>query len=129
MTKQWWYSQDEERWNGPCDSREEAIAVGRGDYGDESFMVMDAEQGYYDLTINSSQILELIEEQNEDESDPEGNNTFTEKLTPKQRVALESVINSAIERWVVDEKVDARAWAPTMGNPETIGETDGTATK
>ena len=123
--KQWWYSQDEERWNGPCDSREAAIADGRSDYDDESFMVVDAEQGHYDLSLSAVKVLEMIEEDNEENSDPDGNNTFTSKLTPKQIDVLFTMLNDAIAEWVLRESIDTRAWAfKNMGNPETIGETD-----
>jgi hypothetical protein len=56
----WWYSQDEERWNGPCDTRAEAVAEGRGEWDGEAFAVCEAEQGPYDLTLDHYDILERL---------------------------------------------------------------------
>ena len=116
----WWYSQDEERWNGPCSDREEAIELGRDEYPEESFMVMEAETGDYDLRLDSDTILERIADRNEDRSDPDGDPPLY-GTAPAQKKDLEAHVNNAIKRWAAKNRIDTRAWCFTkQGKPETI---------
>jgi broad specificity phosphatase PhoE len=116
----WWYSQDEERWNGPCSSREEAISEGRGEYDAESFMVMDAETGDYDMRLDVDTITERLSERNEDRSDPDGDPPLYQ-ITKEQGADLAAMVNAAIMRWVHKHRIDIRAWCFVKQSPhETI---------
>ena len=118
----WWYSQDEDRWNGPCSDREEAINEGRDNYDGESFMVMEAETGDFDMALDASTIFEALDGQNEDRVDPDGDYMLAD-VNDKQRADLAAMVNSAIMRWVHKHRIDIRAWAfKSQGKPETIPE-------
>lgn len=118
----WWYSQDEDRWNGPCSDREEAISEGRDNYNGEGFMVMEADTGDYDMTLDSAHILEKLADQNEDRGDPDGDAPLYQ-VTPTQSADLEAMVSSAIKRWVSKHRIDIRAWCfKTQGKPESIPE-------
>jgi hypothetical protein len=116
----WWYSQNEERWNGPCSDREEAIELGRDEYPGEGFMVMEAETGDYDLRVDADTLLERIADRNEDRSDPDGDPPL-HGVTPAQEKDLEAFVHNAIKRWARAHRIDIRAWCFTkQGNPESI---------
>lgn len=95
----WWHSQDEERWNGPEDTREGAIQAGKGDYNGEAFMVMEAENGSYHMRPDGGRLVELLDEMNEDMGDPDGDSPF-HGVTAEQQKALEEVVGAAIVGWV-----------------------------
>ena len=105
----WWYSQDEERWNGPCSDREEAISEGRDNYDNEAFMVMEAETGDYDMRLDVDTITECLADRNEDRSDPDGDPPLCQ-CTKVQNADLAAMVNTAIMRWVHKHRIDIRAW-------------------
>lgn len=118
----WWYSQDEDRWNGPCSDREEAIDLGRDEYNGEAFMVMEAETGDYDMRLSGDDLLERLNERNEDRSDPDGDPAFY-RVDPKVEKDLGDMVTAAIARWVRKHRIDTRAWCFTkQGKPESIPE-------
>ena len=106
----WWYSQDEERFNGPCSDREEAIAEGRCNYDGEGFMIVEADQGDYHIEVTGGDMLELLDGKNDDRGDPDGDPPFY-SVTDKQAADLAAMVNSAIKRWVHKHRIDVRAWA------------------
>lgn len=120
----WWYSQNEERWNGPCSDRDEAVSMGRDEYSGESFMVMEAETGEYDMRMSGDDILERLNERNEDRSDPDGDPAF-DRIAPKAEKDLGDMVTSAIARWVRKHRIDTTAFCfKKQGKPETIPEDD-----
>jgi len=106
---QWWYSQDEERWNGPCETREEAISEGRGEYDDEGFMVMEAEQGDYDLSISAERIFDFLADRNEELTDPDDGAVFSD-AKPEQKRDLEKAMAATIKAWADAHKLSYRAF-------------------
>ena len=56
----WGYSTSEypEIWNGNCDTREEAIAEGRAEFGGDEFWICDGTQPDTDRFINARGIIE-----------------------------------------------------------------------
>lgn len=122
---QWWYSQDEERWNGPCETREDAVAEGRGEYDDEAFMVMEAEQGDFDLSPGAYRILDWLDDHNSDLIDPDGDGCFG-SLSKEISDDLSEMVEATIKAWVAKHKLSARAFmftkqrgAETIPAPET----------
>lgn len=116
----WWYSQDEERWNGPCSDREEAISMGHDEYPGEGFMVMEAETGDYDMRLDGDDLLERINERNEDRADPDGDPPFY-RLAPAIEKDLGIMVSAAIARWVRKHRIDTRAFCfSKQGIPENI---------
>ena len=105
----WWYSQDEERWNGPCDCREDASSEGRGEYDEEPFMVLEAETGDYDMRLHEHHILEALYSLNEDRMDPDGDYMLAD-VTKEKKADLVARVNAAISDWVVANFIGIRAW-------------------
>ena len=116
----WWYTQDEEWWNGPCETREDAIADGREDYGADNFEICEAEQGMYG-TPRFYDIEELMNNINEERTDPNGDGIFHSGLRPEQEHALEHAVREAIQTWMEANGMRTTAWAfENMRNRETI---------
>ena len=112
----WWYSQDEERWNGPETSREAAIAEGRGEYPGEQFMIVEAETDDYDMTVDADLILDVISDRNEERTDPDGDGPF-DQVTRMQKDDLAMRVNAAIVTWVRVHNISIRAWAFVVQGP------------
>lgn len=108
----WWYSQSEERWNGPCESREEAISEGFGEYDDESFMVMQATQGDYDLSPHGDTILDWLEDINDDRVDPDGADMFG-PLSKEMKGDLSAMVSAAVRAWALKYKLSTTSFCFT----------------
>lgn len=118
---QWWYSDNEERWNGPCLDRDEAIEMGRDYYDDESFMVMEACQGDLHLHLDAYTVSEWLDENNHDLTDPDGDTVLVGIATEKQQRALVSALNIVIDHWIVENNIHTKAWSfKAQRNQETI---------
>lgn len=122
----WWYSQDEERYQGPCGTREEAIEIGRDAWGGEAFSVIEAEQDVIDFTFTDrhlTQWMETLEDDQSEKGDPESDVGLLHNLTNEQAERLRLDINDAISAWLQEEKIDTRAWSfKRSGDPERIPE-------
>lgn len=105
----WWYSQEEERWNGPCDSREEAICEGRSNYDGESFMVMQAENGEFDLNPGAYRIIDWLDDANCDLTDPDGDGVFG-GISKAARDDLAEMVEATIKAWTQKHKLSTRAY-------------------
>lgn len=117
----WWHSRCEERWEGPCDTREFAIADGHATYPGAAFMVMEASQGFYNLRVaRSYNIIEDIAEDNAERSDPDGDGALPD-VTKEQEQDLEVMLNDTIEAWAVKHKIDTVAFCfEKQGKAEII---------
>lgn len=117
----WWYSQDDERWNGPCDSRQEAIEKGRAYYRGEQFMVCEAETAPLNLRLTADTILEMFDGQNEDNVDPDCDPLFC-NLSMEARSDLERAVNVAISGWIEKYEIDTKGYRfEWSDNQESIG--------
>lgn len=101
----WYFSQDEERWNGGCVSRQEAIDEGIRAYGGDPFMVCRARLAPIRFAPSGWRILEMLDDLNEEALDPEGDGLFG-PVTKGQEAHLSCVVAAAIEGW-------ARYWNNT----------------
>ena len=117
----WWHTRHEdERWNGPYKTREDAIAGGRVEYGADNFEICEAEQGMY-RTPCFYEIEELMNNINEELIDPNGDGIFRAGLPPYKKIVLEHAVREAIQTWMELNGMRATAWAfENMRNQETI---------
>lgn len=116
----WWYTQDEERWNGPCETRAEAVAEGRGEYDDEGFMVCEAEQGELNLKISPYCIADWLDDENCDLTDPNGDDTFG-AVSKEIMDDLGEMVETTIKAWATKHKLDTTAFIFTkQGDIEKI---------
>jgi hypothetical protein len=118
----WWISTDEERYQGPYDSREEAIAVGTDDYGGDAFHICEATQGMLNLRpFWADDIYDRLQDVNEERVDPEDGELFRKSPTKEQDADLANMVNDAIEAWARKHNIDTRAWAfDSQRNSERI---------
>lgn len=114
----WWHSQNETRWEGPFDSREEAIAEGRGQYGGEGFLIREATLAEYDFDIDLDMYWESFDARNEEKADPDGDGpSATLALTAGQEADLENRINRAIGAWLDYHSINRTAFAFEQEGP------------
>lgn len=122
---QWWYSQDEERYCGPCASREDAVFEGFGEYDDEPFHVCEAKQGEIRTDIPAYRLLEYLDHLNEENVDPDGNGEVF-KTTNAQDRDLERIVGHAIRVWAVTNNLSLIGWSfEKSRNHEDIDVTSG----
>jgi hypothetical protein len=107
---QWWYSQDDERWNGPCKTRKSAIGEGLSEYGGEPFMVCEARRHDLSTDISAYRLLEWLDEANEEYIDGDGNGHAFDP-TPEQERDLEYSVEKAILQWAARNKIGLTGWA------------------
>lgn len=105
---QWYYSEDGERFNGPCATRDEAIAEGRREV-EGAFHILEATKGQFYFSIDNSTYFEMIDGQNEDQVDPEGNG-LSDSLTKEQADDLIQSVNAAIEAWKARTNFNEVPW-------------------
>lgn len=121
----WWYSQDEERYYGPCVSREEAIECGFGDYGDEPFHICEARKGKISTYIPAYRLLEYLDEANEEVIDQDGDGRAFDTTNEQDR-DLERVVEEAIRSLAVANKLSLVGWSfEETRNQESIDVTSG----
>lgn len=122
---QWWASSDEERYQGPYDSREEAIQVATGDEmgwceaEDESpaclnFYIVEAYHEPIQLSayISVSDMVERWEDGAFEElSDPDGGDSILEHITQVQWDDLETMLRDATRAWQARNKIVVTSFA------------------
>lgn len=117
----WWYSDNEERYSGPCSSREEAIEMGRDEYHGEQFIICEAFTSSYRLRVDYYSLMDLFDHHNQDLDDPDGDSTMNTIATGVQQRALIDAVNIAIDHWIVEHGINMRAFMfQGMRNEETI---------
>lgn len=118
MSKQWWYSQEDERWHGPCPTRDDAIASGRGEYGGEEFMVMEAETSTIDFHIDVDTWLESLDDFNSDVLDPEGDYFVADRVSAIARRDIEATLRDVVDRWISKHNIDTVGYTFSQRGPK-----------
>ncbi|ABF71332.1 p080 [Rhizobium phage 16-3] len=120
----WWAadSEDAEIFQGPYDSREEAIQVGETDFDGESFYVVEADKSVMSANIDGEALAERIMEElcdnNEECFGEDGPDDPWAKYDKPHR-SLSNAIEKAVEDWLAAHP--GKTWSfGTMRNGETI---------
>lgn len=122
MTEQfdWWYSNNEESYQGPCGSREEAISTGFHEYGGEGWLyIVEATQAVPGTDIfDFDRVLEDFEERNEECWGEDGQPISGIEFKDKRQ--LENMLGATLRNYL--EKNNAlRSWSfGQTRNAETI---------
>ncbi|WP_319520145.1 hypothetical protein [uncultured Martelella sp.] len=122
---QWWYGKDTERMAGSAPTREDAIAAGRGEYGEEEFVILEAAKAHPRLP-DADDILGVLTEKNEDLGDQEGDG-FGHDLggTQEQRDELTTRLQDTLSDWLTHHKAWPHVWTfSCWRNEEVIPATD-----
>jgi len=121
----WYYSTDGgERYYGPCDTRDEAIAEGTSNVmDDEPFMIIEATKGKLCLNVFDD-IGERIDDANEDMGDPDGD-PISSNVPAEAWSELQRLLHGVTKDWADRHNVHANVWqfAKTR-NEETINPSD-----
>ena len=106
---QWWYSNTEEHYQGPCETREEAIATGFHEYGGEGTLyIVEATQQIPGTNIfDFDRVLEDFYERNEycwgEDGEPFSNINFKDQQDLEKRLSAVFrnylVRNDALRSW------------------------------
>lgn len=97
----WWIAlfDNSESWAGPYGSRDEAIATGRTDFDNNSFVIQQAVQySIDDIRIEGRDFLEQLCESNEEMCDEDGA-LFRRTFSANQERDLGRRIENAIKEW------------------------------
>lgn len=105
----WYWSHDEERYQGQCDTRDQAYeeALASSDPG-QTIHVLEATQGTLSAVIFHD-LAERFDERNEDVADPDGYG-ICDALTNAQWSDLERRLTRAMEDWIKDHNLNRLAW-------------------
>lgn len=108
---QWWYGKSTERMEGSAPTREDAITEGRGAYGEDEFIILEAANAEPRLP-DASDLLDLFCGKNEDLGDPEGGEIFGENLngTQEQRDELTTRLQDMLSDWLTRHKAWPHVW-------------------
>lgn len=120
----WWAadSEDAEIFQGPYDSREEAIQVGETDFDGESFYVVEADKSVMSANFDGERYAERIMEdmiENNGECFNEYGEADPWAKYDKPHRSLGNAIEKAVEDWLAAHP--GKTWSfGTMRNGETI---------
>lgn len=108
----WYYATAEDApWWGQVATREEAIAAGRAEHGNKKFYVCRALKGTLALDIDADQYRQLVNEQNEDNANEDGELPSLEGWKDEDVAELMLQINRVIQLWAIRRSIDTSAWA------------------
>lgn len=119
----WWWAigiKDAEFYNGPCETRDQAIAEARGDDGDEyGFVIIEADRSVPKTTIfDAGGVFERYNEWNEECWGEDGADI---DCTREQELDLEAMLAAAFDEWFKKHGIERRGWAfGTTRNQETF---------
>lgn len=130
----WWWSRDAERYEGPFDSYEDALADARDKYQSEhaefeTVAIVEAYQAELtDDIFDAWDVIESFNEWNEEHADPEGDGCIDVfRVTADQRQELEAALKMAWSAWRAKHKLGT-AWSFAASRNEstvTIADIDG----
>lgn len=120
---QWWVSSDEEHYQGPYDTRDEALRVaiseGLGDAfnrvpGCQRFYLCEAKQGPVDLAsyIDADDVFQRVTERIDEEFGGEDGLNW-DFWTSEQERDLDRAIGATVRRWQRRHGIAIRTWAFT----------------
>lgn len=99
---QWYWSVDQESYQGgPFATKEECVKDADDycktcDY--DSFYIVEATKEPFDLEIEEYQLFDILDNNNEERVDPDGDG-FSTQLKKEDRLALLKRVNETIEDW------------------------------
>ena len=107
---QWWYSNTEEHYQGPCETREEAITVGFHEYGGEGTLyIVEAYQQTPGTDIfRFDEVMERFEEYNEEHWGEDGE-PFSH-IDFKDQQGLEKRLSAVLQNYLLRNKA-LSSWA------------------
>ncbi len=117
---QWWYSNTEEHYQGPCETREEAISTGFHEYGGDGILyIVEATQQTPGTDIfHADRVLEDFFEANEECWGEEGEPFLQADL--KDTPDLEKRLSAVLRNYLIQNNA-LRSWAfGGMRNEEQI---------
>ena len=118
----WYYSDNEESFQGPCDSRREAIACGFSEYGGEGTLyIVEACQGEMGCNVfDFDQLLEEFEERNYEHIGEDGQPISNITFPPEKVRQLESRLEDIFSAFMREHGA-LKGWAfHDTRNAETI---------
>jgi hypothetical protein len=107
---QWYYSQCEERWSGPCRTRDGAIAEGLNEYSGEPFIICEARRSELCTDVTAYRLLEMLDELNEEFVDGDGDGRAF-PCSGYQERQLEKMVSQTIKHWCYLNKISLIGWA------------------
>lgn len=100
----WFITNDEEVWHNECDSREEALKYAR----EKGWKIIgEARHQDFDLQLPGAAVLEVLEGQNEEFTNEDGDFIYA---SPEQEKDLGDMVSAAIAAWVEKHKIGVKAW-------------------
>jgi len=122
-TAPWWYSFDDERFQGPFDTREAAIAEGEDYYDPDGFYICQATQSATLRLADFIEVDDLIERANDcayDLGDPDGSPLFDPKTEDTKDLLI--TLRAAVNEWQDRRGIVFKPWAFTwQGRSEWVG--------
>ena len=94
----WWYGLDRESWQGPVDTRDEAISEGHSTYENESFYICEAKlEDYFQLTIDPDEVLEQVSDRYIEFA---GDDPLFSAVNPTQNIELGRKLTQVLHEWI-----------------------------
>lgn len=115
----WWWSADEERYRGPCDTRGEAIREAWSEGQTGSVFIMQATQnGMRTDIIDDDWLCERFDDANEDYADPDGD-PLSAGVKQTEWIKLAEALNHRIAAFVREQGLHSWAFGETA-RQETV---------
>ena len=119
----WWWAigtSQPESYNGPCDTREQAIAEAQADDGNvHGFVIVEADRSVPDCKIfDAGRMLEDYDEHNLECWGEDGADV---QCTAEQEIDLEVMLTAAFDAWFKKHGISQSGWNfDTTRNAETF---------
>ena len=118
---QWWYSQDEERWGGPEQTRQAAIDMGIMEYDGEAFSVVEAEPSTLDFNVDMDDYWDGLDDRNCDRLDRDSEMPIADRVSDTEKRDLEAMLEEVVAAWSAKHNIDTDGWTfDRMGPVERI---------
>lgn len=122
MSKAWWYSRDQENYQGPFDSREKAVREGRNDLADgDPFWVAEGRRMKLQVPYFGDWFGEAFDDANADYADPDGDG-FSGTWKDDAYNALCADLEAVAASWLSKHGYD-QGWALDLAPTELIPST------
>lgn len=117
----WWWTQNEENYNGPADSREEAIERGKNEWVGEAFKIAEGGRMRLKVDVFDDWFWEHFDERNEEAQNPDGD-TISAEWKPEDCKELVARLEKTFSDWIEEKGYADSAWALDLGAHEDIPE-------